>query len=107
MAGQRLNIQEKAKLWFEQDFTEERIRTELSALGVEERYLPEMLKEIKRLRQSKNMTSGLIFILIGAFTCLMSCIVTIVSESNMDLTLYGLTSVGIVIVFIGLYKIFG
>lgn len=50
---------------------------------------------------------GLFLILAGATLCLISCVYTIMSEtSDTGLILYGLTSIGIIVVFIGLLKIF-
>lgn len=102
-----LDIKEKAKAWLEKGLDEKEIKNQLASLGIDDRYMPEMLKEIKKLRQSKSTANGLVYILIGAVMCLFSCVYTIVAGNNSELILYGLTSLGIIIIFIGLVKIFG
>ena len=68
-----------------------------------------LMSEVKKLRNSQKTASGLIFILVGAAVMLLSCMLTLMgnySSTNFGLVLYGLTSLGIIIVFIGLIRIF-
>lgn len=77
--------------------------------GFEEHSLPEMMNEIKKLRNSRKTSGGLILILAGAMLCLLSCILTLTgsySGTSFQLVLYGITTVGILITFGGLIKIF-
>lgn len=97
----------KAGSWFAQGLDSKQIEAELAKEGIEERHIPEMMKEIKKLRNAKRTTRGLVLILAGAATCLASCIITLLSSySNMHMALYGLTSIGIILVFAGLAYIF-
>lgn len=101
------SIHTRATEWLDKGYDNQQISDELMKLGIEEGHVPEMLKEIVKLRNSRKTASGLVFILIGAVICLISCIVTLTSDThNITFVLYGLTSLGIIIVFGGLMKIF-
>lgn len=68
-----------------------------------------LMKEVKRLRNSKKTSSGLILILIGAAMLLMSCVLTLTgsySAGSFGMVLFGLTTIGITIAFFGLVRIF-
>lgn len=108
MSEVKISIQDNARMWLQKGLSDAQIKAELLQLGIEERNIPEMLKEVVKMRRSRNTTNGLVFILAGAMLCLISCIYTLTSSSpDTGLMLYGLTSLGIVVVFIGLVKIFG
>jgi len=87
----------------------EQITTDLLQKGHDERFVQELLHETIKLRNAKMRTQGLTLILIGAVVCLLSFVLSITSSAthlNFPLVLYGLTSVGIIIVFAGFMKIF-
>ena len=97
----------KANNWFAQGFDNKQIEAELAREGIDERHIPEMLKEISKMRNARKTTRGLWLILAGAATCLGSCVITLNSSyGNMHMALYGLTSIGIILVFAGLAYIF-
>ncbi len=104
-----ISIEQRAKTWLDNGMSDTQIEAELLATGADERHVIAMLTEIKKLRNARKTANGLIYILIGAVTCLLSCILTMTSSysnSNFSLILYGITTIGIIIVFIGLMKIF-
>ncbi|MCB0700154.1 MAG: hypothetical protein H6551_04135 [Chitinophagales bacterium] len=108
MSDAKISIQDNARLWLQKGLSDTQIKSEMLQLGIEERNIPEMLKEVVKMRRSRNTTNGLVFILIGAMMCLISCVYTLASATpDTGLMLYGLTSLGIVVVFVGLVKIFG
>lgn len=108
MVQKNLYIPEQAKDWIARGLNKQQIKDELLAIGIEERYIPELLKEIISLMNARRNMQGLTFILSGAGLCLISCVYTIMTDSlDTGFMLYGLTSIGVVIVFIGLMKIFG
>ena len=74
---------------------------ELSAFA---QYIEERLKQ----HATKQRNSGHILIAAGIATCFASCVITLLSGSigSSNLTLIGLTSAGIVLLFAGLMKIF-
>jgi len=92
---------------------EGRGREEIEALmlqkGHDERFVKELVKETIKLRQSKRISQGLGYILVGALVCFTSFLLTITgtfSQGSFPWVLYGLTSVGILIVFAGFMRIF-
>lgn len=103
----KLSITDYTTNWLDKGLTNKQIEEELHAIGVEERNIPDMLKEIIKMRNARNTTKGLYFMLAGASLCLISCVVTLMSSQTSALMLYGLTSIGIVVIFAGLVKIFG
>lgn len=67
-----------------------------------------LMNEVKRLRNSQKTASGLTFIMIGAAFLLFGFLFSITlgaSSHFFTLFLYGFTSIGILIVFIGMIKI--
>lgn len=102
------NIQEAAKQWLDNGYSDNQIKTELINIGIDERNLPDIFREVLKMKRSRNTAKGLYFILAGAMLCLLSCIFTLTADNtDVGLVLYGVTSIGIIIVFIGLIKIFG
>jgi len=68
-----------------------------------------LMKEVKSLRNSRKTSTGLILILIGAAMLLTSCVLTLTgsyTQGTFNMVLFGLTTMGICIVFIGLARIF-
>ena len=86
----------------------EQIATELINKGHDETFIKELVHETSKLRYAKRRAQGLSLILIGAIICLFSCIITITTATTGSLptVLYGLTSVGILVIFAGLMKVF-
>lgn len=107
MADVKLSIQDLASQWLQKGLNNKQVETELLLLGIEERNIPEMLREFTKMRNARNTTIGLYFIMAGALICLISCVLTLAMGSASALVLYGLTGVGVIIVFIGLARIFG
>lgn len=104
-----VSILTEAKEWLDKGLGTEQIMLELQKRGFEERHIPEMMAQIKKLQNARKTSNGLIYILIGAVVCLLSCVLTMTSSysnSNFGLMLYGFTTLGILIVFVGLFKIF-
>ena len=106
MEQAKIALSNVATEWIDRGMNDQQIRLELAGIGVDERDIPEMLREIKMLRNARNTTKGMYFILAGALMCLFSCIFTLMATQSNGIVLYGLTSLGLVVIFIGLYKIF-
>lgn len=90
-------------------YKREEIITTLLARGHDERYASEMLHETAKLRSNRLRTQGLALILAGAVICLLSCVLTITTSSlngSFPYVLYGLTTLGILVVFAGFVKVF-
>jgi hypothetical protein len=86
----------------------ERIVSELAAEGHDDVSIDLLLREFKKLRNAKRQNIGFILMAIGAFLGLMSCLLTILNPfpELFGFTLYGLTSIAIIVAFVGLYYIF-
>ncbi len=102
----KASIQQQALLWLEKGFSNEQVKAELLNMGIEERNIPEMLREFKKMRNARNTSIGLYYILAGALLCFISCVWTLTVSATSGFVLYGLTSMGIIVVFIGLARIF-
>jgi len=103
------SILNEAKEWLDKGLGTEQIMLELKKRGFDERHIPEMMAQIKKLQNARKTSGGLILILIGAVICLLSCVLTMTSSyshTNFAVILYGFTTLGILIVFGGLMKIF-
>lgn len=68
-----------------------------------------LMGEVKKMRNSQKTMVGLTLVLAGAFLMLLGFIFAFVgvgAGALIDVFLYGFTTVGLVIVFLGLVKIF-
>ena len=98
-----------SETWVESGMSNQEIRGKLLMGGYDEKYVAELLAELTKLRNAKKTTRGLTFILIGAALCLLSCILTLSHAfpgSDFSFVLFGLTTIGILLVFGGLVYIF-
>jgi len=87
----------------------EQIETDLLAKGHDERFVKDLVRESQKLRYAKRRTQGLVLILAGAVVCFASFLLTITSsfsQESFTTILFGLTSIGIVIVFAGFTRVF-
>lgn len=103
------SVHTEAKKWLDDGLSNEQIMAELQKHGFDGIGLQQMMVEIKKLRNARKTSSGLILIFIGGVVCLLSCILTMTtsySHSNFAIVLYGFTTLGILIAFGGLVKIF-
>lgn len=78
--------------------------------GIDDNDADLILSKIKKEIISKRVSKGFMFIFIGAFTLLLSCILTFGSQFNhysFTFVLYGLTTIGAAFVITGLAMIFG
>lgn len=84
------------------------IVSKLVAEGQEEYFVKQLVEEVYRTHVNKMRSQGLMYILAGAVVCLGSCIatITIADSGNLPFFLYGLTTIGIIIAFVGLTKVF-
>lgn len=106
MAEAKLSVQELATQWLANGLDNKQVEAEMLKMGIDERNVPGFLQEYKKMRNAGNTTIGLYFILAGALLCLVSCVLTLAFSSASGFILYGLTSIGVIIVFVGLARIF-
>ena len=86
----------------------ETIELALANLGYDHYQCSTIFEESKKIFQAKKRTKGFTLILVGALICLLSCVYTLAtgSMSMSNFTLFGLTTLGVIVVFAGLYMVF-
>jgi hypothetical protein len=102
-------LRDQVSNWLEDGQGREEIIASLVARGQDERFAREFVAEAVKLRDAKRRAQGLALILGGGCICFLSFILTITSsftQGSFPYVLYGLTSVGIVVVFSGFMKVF-
>ena len=89
--------------------TRDDIIQNLIAKGNDERFVKELVAECAKLRDTKRRAQGLALILGGAVICFLSFLLTITSSfssTTFPYILYGVTSMGVLVVFACLMKVF-
>jgi len=89
--------------------SKDEVAARLEQDGLDPYFIKDIMKETLQLRDARRRSQSLALILVGAFICLMSCVLTLTgvfSTQSFPYVLYGMTSVGILIVFAGFVKIF-
>lgn len=87
---------------------EEEIFRELSLHGISEEEARHIINSWKKEKAAHQQKNGLTLLVIGSFACFVSCVLTIadVFPALNNFFLYGLTSMGVVVVFGGLVLVF-
>lgn len=87
----------------------EEIEKSLIEMGHDRRYVLELVEEIAKMRGASSRSTGLTLILVGAVICFVSFLLTVTSAVSGDaynFVLFGLTSVGVIVIFAGFTKVF-
>ena len=86
----------------------EQITHFLLGKGYDDFQVHSIIEECIQLQVTRKRTLGISLIVGGAFICLISCVTTLLSDSltASNFTLFGLTTLGIIVVFAGLTKVF-
>lgn len=87
----------------------DQIEGSLVQQGHDPRFAKEMVAEVSKLFYARRRTQGVAYILAAAAVCFISCVMALLQDApitSLPITLYGLTSVGIALAFIGFMKIF-
>ena len=94
--------------WVLNKFDTDMVRKELMDLGLDEENINIQLKEFKRLKYAKKQVAGFICLAVGAFLGFISCVLTVLNPvpALYNWILYGLTSIAILVIFMGLYYLF-
>lgn len=95
---------------FEGGHTTDEVKSRFIARGFDEGLIDEVVGTVKAIRLKKRRARGVIFTGIGAVTLVMAFIITYVLhhfQINTDMALYGLTTLGITLLFIGMINFMG
>ncbi len=96
------------KDWITNNLSLQDIEKDLQQKGFDVDSIKAHIKEYKKQLNAKKQFKGFILIVIGAFLGFLSCVLTLaqVFPQWYTLVLYGITFVGVSIIFIGLYLVF-
>ena len=95
---------------YKQGNTTEEIATQLRNKGATDFHLQEALDEIKKLRLTRRRNNGFIWCVTGSFLLVAGCMLTFLLHNNgqsIRFAMYGLTSIGVLIIMKGLVDVFG
>jgi hypothetical protein len=93
----------------QESVTREEITRELLKQGHDMRFIDEIMTETITLYHTRRRSKGLTLILVGAFVCFASFLLTITGVFSGDaygFALFGLTTAGVVIAFAGFVYVF-
>ena len=96
------------KEWLAENLSPQDIEADLQQKGLDEDSIIEIIREYKNQRNAKKQFKGFVMMAVGAFIGFLSCVLTLteVYPQWYGFILYGLTFIGVTIVFIGLYFVF-
>jgi hypothetical protein len=94
--------------WIVDKLDPKKIQEKLMAAGCNKETIEAHLKEYKRLKYAKRQFRGFICLGAGAFLGFISCVLTMVNPvpELYNWILYGLTSIAMCLLFVGLYYVF-
>jgi hypothetical protein len=94
--------------WIAAKLEPETIEKELVLKGFDDATISTHLKTFKRLRNAKRQFTGFICMGLGAFLGFISCLLTVLNPfpDLYNIILFGLTSVAILIICLGMYFVF-
>jgi len=84
------------------------VEEKLKTMGLDTESVKTQLREYKRLCNAKKQFMGFVFMAGGAFLGFVSCVLTLINPipELYNVILFGLTSVAIIVIFIGMYCVF-
>lgn len=108
MVELNLSYNEFFNKWQSNNTPEEVIINELQQLGLQETQISAVLNQYKKKKSDARQQIGFIITAIGSFFGFISCVFTMLDlfPAIRGFMLYGLTTIGIVLVFVGLFLIF-
>lgn len=94
--------------WIAAKLEPKAVEEELLSKGMDAADIASNLQTFKRLRNAKRQVNGFICMGLGAFIGFISCILSVLNPipELYNVILFGLTSVAILIVFLGMYFLF-
>jgi hypothetical protein len=95
--------------WIDEGIETSVVREKLSHLGLDEASVDSTIREFKKMKYGRRQTMGFILLAVGAFMGFCSFVFTITNPipGLYGFFLYGLSSLAILIIFIGLICLVG
>lgn len=108
MAELNLSYQEHFNKWESSNLSEETIISNLKQNGLDENQITEILTLYKKKKNDAKQRLGFILAAVGSFIGFLSCVFSMLdlSAGMRDFMLYGLTTIGIITAFVGLFLVF-
>lgn len=93
--------------WIADKLDVQKVQENLSALGMDEDTIAMHVKEFRKVKNAKRQFTGFVCLAVGAFMGFVSCVLSIINPipELYNLILYGLTSLSLTILFLGLYYV--
>jgi VIT1/CCC1 family predicted Fe2+/Mn2+ transporter len=94
--------------WIKDQMEPKAVEEALIARGFDETAISIHLKEYRRLKNAKKLFAGFVCMGVGAFLGFLSCVITLINPipALYSIILYGLTSLAILVILVGLYLVF-
>ncbi len=103
-------LTKKAELWLSQHLGIEKIHQRLLDEGASDSEASQIMNHVKKLHYANKRKRGSFIILMGSLLLLAGCILTVSnfhSNTSFQYIMYGFTSAGLLVIFWGIYDIFG
>ncbi len=105
-----LHIQlEEMKMLVSRGFDDQSIQQELIKRGLDEALIAQLMSHSSRIRGAVRTRKGSLLVLVGVIILgigFLSCVAIHFMGGEISLPLYGVTIIGLILVFMGLIKIF-
>lgn len=98
-----------AQRMLDRGVTRQQVENELVSMGHPRQFAAEIVTEVARMLDSKKRSQGLVLIMAGAFICFLSFLLTVtgfVSGDAYNFVLFGVTSLGVIVIFAGFTMVF-
>ena len=108
MAHTNLKYESLFKSWDFNKKSPEEMMLDLRNLGLSEEEVNNIYDQYNKIKLHERHLKGMMMMLIGGFIGFLSCVLTMLDlfPEIRGFTLYGLTSIGVLIAFIGAYFVF-
>lgn len=94
--------------WVSDNLTQQAIEADLNAKGLDVNHISAYLTAFKKHRNANRQFKGFVCMGFGAFLGFVSCVLTLINlfPQLYNWILYGLTSIAIAVIMLGLYFVF-
>jgi hypothetical protein len=99
--------EETIQQWMLSKRSAEHIEAELLENGLDSETISTHLSAFKRLRNTKRQNTGFMYMGVGAVLGFISCVLTLANiiPGMFNIILYGLTSIALIFIMLGLYYV--